>query len=137
MSLARSSLDDLECVSRDHSKGKRSFIPGTTLDGRAQRATADRQGGSLKKNARITPGGFENPFVANEASWPSNAGRRWTSQEIYELKLLARVNTPVEIIACELQRTKKSVRAIAKREGIALRSEGKGSLLKHQREPVV
>ena len=109
-----------------------------TLNGRAQIATADRQGGSLKKNAGKTSGGFfENSFKAIEVSPPSNAGKRWTSQEIYELKLLSRINTPVEIIACELQRTKKSVRAIAKRQRIALRSEGKASLLKHRREPVV
>ena len=108
-----------------------------TLNGRAQKATVDRQAASLKKNAGKTSLGLENPLAANEASWPSSAGKRWTSQEIYELKLMAQINTPVEIIACELQRTKKSVRAIAKREGIALRSEGKGSLPKHQREPVV
>jgi hypothetical protein len=130
MSLARSSLDDLECVSRDHSKGKRSFIPGMTLDGRAQEATADRQGGSLKKNAGKTPGDFANSFKAIEVSPPSNSGKRWTPQDIHELKLLARANIPVDLIACELQRTKKSVRTIAKREGIALWSAGKRSLLR-------
>ena len=56
---------------------------------------------------------------------------------MHELKLLARTNTPVDLIACELQRTKKSVRAIAKREGIALWSAGKGSLFKHPEEPCV
>jgi hypothetical protein len=65
-----------------------------TLNGRAQIATADRQGGSLKKNAGKTSGGFfENSFKAIEVSPPSNAGKRWTSQEIYELKLLSRINT--------------------------------------------
>ena len=81
----------------------------------------------MKKNVGKTLGDFGNPFEAVDISSPGNSGRRWTSQDIYELKLLARANTPVDLIACELQRTKESVRAIAKREGIALRWAGKDS----------
>ena len=91
----------------------------------------------MKENAGRTPGDFENSFEAIEVSPPRNSGKRWTPQDIHELKLLARANVPVDLIACEFQRTKESVRAIAKREGIRLWSTGKGSPLKHQREPVV
>jgi hypothetical protein len=107
-----------------------------TLDGRGQGPKVDRQDGSLKKNAGKTPRDFGNPFAASEVIPPSNSGRRWTPQDIHELKLLARANIPVDLIACELQRTNESVRAIVKREGIALCSAGKGSPLKHEREPV-
>jgi hypothetical protein len=96
--------------------------------GRGQKAKADWEGGSLKKNVGKTLKDFGNPFAeAVRVSLPSNSGRRWTPQDIYELKLLARTNTPVDLIACELQRTKESVRAIAKREGIAFRWTGKES----------
>ena len=108
-----------------------------TLDDRGRRAKVDQPDRSLKKNAVKTPGGFENPFTASEVSPPSNSGKRWTPQDILELKLLARVSSPVEIIACELQRTKKSVRAIAKRDEFVLWSAGKGRSLKHQKEPTV
>ena len=93
------------------------------IEDKRQKTTG--KGGSLKKNIGKTLGDFENPLEAVEISSPSNSRRRWTSQDIYELKLLARTNTPVDLIACELQRTKESVRAIAKREGIALRWAGK------------
>jgi hypothetical protein len=87
-------------------------------------ATADRRGGSSKKSERGTL------FEAVEVRPPSNSGKRWTPQDIHELKLLARTNTPVDLIACELQRTTESVRTIAKRAGIALRSAAQESVLK-------
>ena len=52
-----------------------------------------------------------------------NSGKRWTPQAIHELKLLARANTPAELIAFELQRTEESIRAIAARHGISLKPE--------------
>jgi hypothetical protein len=118
-------------------QSKRSFVPRMALHGRAQRATAKRQEGSLKKDVQKNIQGLRQFIPAIEVGLPRNSGKRWTPQDIHELKLLARANIPVDLIACELQRTKKSVRAIAKREGIALWSAGKGRLFKHPEEPRV
>ena len=47
-----------------------------------------------------------------------NPRKRWTPEAIYELKLLARKNLPIHMIAFELQRTQGSIRTAAKRAGI-------------------
>jgi hypothetical protein len=96
-------------------------------DDRRQEAKDDWERWKLEEEHRQNIRRLQNPLEAVEVSSPSNSGRRWTAQDIYELKLLARANTPADLIACELQRTKESVRAIAKREGIALRWAGKDS----------
>ena len=49
----------------------------------------------------------------------------WTTQEVKELKTLAKGNTPTGVISLKLQRPPTAVRSKAQREGISLRPVNK------------
>ena len=51
--------------------------------------------------------------------------RRWTAEEVEQLRELATAGTPASVIARKLKRTLKAVRSRAKIEGIRL-AESKG-----------
>ncbi len=50
-----------------------------------------------------------------------NAGKHWTSEEVKELKQLAKENTPTRVIGLKLGRPEGGVRAKAQEEGISLK----------------
>ena len=54
------------------------------------------------------------------AKKPPNAGKRWSSSEIAELKKLAKGNTPTRVIGLKLERTPAAVESKAQDEGIPL-----------------
>jgi hypothetical protein len=49
-----------------------------------------------------------------------NSGKRWTPQEVAELRKLAAGNTPTRVIGLKLKRPEGGVRAKAQEEGISL-----------------
>ncbi len=49
------------------------------------------------------------------------AGEPWTTQEVRELRSLAKGNTPTGVISLKLQRPPVGIRSKAHREGISLR----------------
>jgi hypothetical protein len=51
---------------------------------------------------------------------PKNQGKKWTSNEISELKKLSEGNTPTGLIAHKLGRSEDSVRSKAKKNDISL-----------------
>lgn len=51
---------------------------------------------------------------------PKNGHKRWTKQDIAELKNLAKGNTPTRVIALKLDRSEAAVQAKAFRERISL-----------------
>lgn len=52
---------------------------------------------------------------------PKNAGKRWTPEELKELKKLADGNTPTRVIGLKLKRSEDSVRSQASKAGISLK----------------
>lgn len=52
---------------------------------------------------------------------PKNHGKKWTPNELKELKEMANGNTPTGLIAHELGRTKDAVEAKASEEKISLK----------------
>ncbi|HEV2629153.1 MAG TPA: hypothetical protein VGV41_10955 [Pseudolabrys sp.] len=46
---------------------------------------------------------------------------RWTTQEVRQLRSLARGNTPTGVISLKLQRPPAAIRSKAQREGISLK----------------
>ena len=54
------------------------------------------------------------------AQTPKNHGKEWTKQDVQQLKLLAKQNTPTRVIALKMQRTEDSIYGKAGAEGISL-----------------
>lgn len=52
---------------------------------------------------------------------PANDGKDWTSQNVKQLKELARGNTPTRVIGLKLGRTPAAVSSKASEEGISLK----------------
>lgn len=52
---------------------------------------------------------------------PSNHGKQWTNDDIYELKKLAEENTPTRVIALKLGRTEDAIQAKASEIGVSLK----------------
>lgn len=50
-----------------------------------------------------------------------NAGKKWTGEEVKQLKALAKENTPTRIIGLKLGRPEDGVRAKASEEGVSLK----------------
>lgn len=48
-------------------------------------------------------------------------GERWTTQELRQLRSLARQNTPTGVLSLKLGRPPTAIRSKAQREGISLR----------------
>ncbi len=49
-----------------------------------------------------------------------NTGKPWTAQEVKELKLLAKQNTPTRVIGVKLGRTPRAIQSKASEQGISL-----------------
>jgi hypothetical protein len=50
-----------------------------------------------------------------------NRGKRWSSEEVKELKKLAKENTPTRVISLKLGRTEDALRSKAAQERISLK----------------
>ena len=50
-----------------------------------------------------------------------NSGKSWTSNEVKEMRQLARDNTPTRVIGLKLGRSEDAVRTRASEEGISLK----------------
>lgn len=55
------------------------------------------------------------------AKYDRNSGKPWTTQEVRDLRTLARENTPTRVIGLKLGRTEDAVRTRASDEGISLK----------------
>lgn len=55
------------------------------------------------------------------ATTPKNQGKKWTAQDIKQLKKLADQNTPTRVIGLKLGRTEDSIRRIASDNDISLK----------------
>ncbi|MDD2758475.1 MAG: hypothetical protein PHD72_03850 [Patescibacteria group bacterium] len=49
-----------------------------------------------------------------------NTGKQWTAQEVVQLRILAKKNTPTRVIGLKLGRTEEAIRAKAYELGISL-----------------
>lgn len=52
---------------------------------------------------------------------PKNHGKQWTKEQLTELKVLAKNNTPTRVIGIKLGRTEVSIYTKAKEEKISLK----------------
>jgi len=52
---------------------------------------------------------------------PSRSGKPWTTEDVRELKALAKENTPTRVIALKLSRTEGAVYSKAQAEGVSLK----------------
>lgn len=52
---------------------------------------------------------------------PANQGKHWKSEEVKELKKLAKGNTPTRVIGLKLKRSEDSIRSKAQQEDISLK----------------
>lgn len=66
-----------------------------------------------------SPIGKEGPRKTNP-KYKRRAGEPWTTQEVRELRSLAKGNTPTGVISLKLQRPPAGIRSKAQREGISL-----------------
>ena len=55
------------------------------------------------------------------AKTPSNHGKRWSSQDVQQLKQLAQGNTPTRVIGIKTGRTPEAVATKASEAGISLK----------------
>jgi len=55
------------------------------------------------------------------AKTPKNHGKSWTSQEVKQLKTLAKQNTPTRVIGLKMGRTESSVYSKANQENVSLK----------------
>ena len=67
-----------------------------------------------------SPIGRKGPRRANP-KYKRRAGEPWTTQEVREMKSLAKGNTPVGVMSLKLKRPPAAIRSKAQREGISLR----------------
>jgi hypothetical protein len=67
-----------------------------------------------------SPIGKKGPRKANP-KYKRRLGQPWTTQEVNELKTLAKGNTPTGVISLKLERPETAIRSKAQREGISLR----------------
>jgi hypothetical protein len=55
------------------------------------------------------------------ANYDRNSGEDWTSEEVDQLKALAKENTPTRVIGLKLGRTEDAVRSKAAQENVSLK----------------
>jgi hypothetical protein len=67
-----------------------------------------------------SPIGRKGPRKANP-KYKRRAGESWTTDELKELKALAKKNTPTGVLSLKLERPPAAIRSKAQREGISLR----------------
>jgi hypothetical protein len=73
-------------------------------------------------------GGLVGRLVGNwtaKMKKPPNQGKPWTSQNVRELDMLAKRNTPTRLIAFTMGRTLEAVYRKAKQKGISLKPTGR------------
>jgi hypothetical protein len=69
---------------------------------------------------RGSPIGKKGPRKANPA-YKQKLGLPWSTEDLKQLKALARENTPTGVLSVKLQRPETAIRSKAHREGISLR----------------
>ena len=57
------------------------------------------------------------------AKKPTNHGKRWTDDQVKELKQLAKGNTPTRVMGIKLGRTEDATRSEATKENISLKPQ--------------
>jgi len=67
-----------------------------------------------------SPIGRKGPRKAHP-KYKRRLGERWTTQELRQLRSLARQNTPTGVLSLKLGRPPAAIRSKAQREGISLR----------------
>ncbi len=67
-----------------------------------------------------SPIGKKGPRKANP-KYKRRLGEPWTTQEVRELKELAKRDTPTGVLSLKLQRPESAIRSKAQRQGISLR----------------
>ena len=55
------------------------------------------------------------------AKAPANHGKQWTSEDVKQLKQLAKENTPTRVIGLKMGRTEDAVRAKASETDVSLK----------------
>ena len=55
------------------------------------------------------------------AKLSKNSGKLWTADDLKELKVLAKGNTPTRVIGLKMGRSENAVQSRASREGISLK----------------
>lgn len=55
------------------------------------------------------------------AKYNRNSGKAWTSKDVFQLRRLAKENTPTRVIGLKLGRTEDAVRSRASQEDVSLR----------------
>lgn len=61
-----------------------------------------------------------------------NTGNAWTTQDMRDLKAMAKANTPTRVIGLKLQRSETGVRSKAHREGISLKPANQSPYNRHK-----
>jgi hypothetical protein len=67
------------------------------------------------------------------AKAPANQPRKWTAEEVEQLKQLVRENTPTRVIALKMDRTETSVKGKAAREKISLKPANRSPYSRRER----
>lgn len=65
------------------------------------------------------------------------AGQPWTTQEVRELRALAKGNTPTGVISLKLHRLPAGIRSKAHREGISLRPVNRALYNRSSRSSII
>jgi hypothetical protein len=55
------------------------------------------------------------------SSWPDNEGKAWSSEDVKQLKQLAKENTPTRVIGLKMGRTENAVYSKAQELGVSLK----------------
>ncbi len=55
------------------------------------------------------------------AKLPKNSGRPWTADDLKELRILAKGNTPTRVIGLKMGRSADAVQSRASKEGVSLK----------------
>jgi hypothetical protein len=67
-----------------------------------------------------SPIGRTGPRKANP-KYKRKLGQPWSTEDVKQLRMLAKSNTPTGVLSLKLQRPESAVRSKAQREGISLR----------------
>ena len=65
--------------------------------------------------------------------YKQRAGQPWSSEEVKELRTLARGNTPTGVLSVKLRRPPAAIRSKAQREGISLKPTNRSPYNRRER----
>ena len=65
--------------------------------------------------------------------YKQRAGQPWSSEEVKELRTLARGNTPTGVLSLKLRRPPAAIRSKARREGISLKPTNRSPYNRRER----